>query len=119
MDIKVVTKSERFDHYLVVTDQTILADVIIENYEEHAVQLHFCVFNKNDVGWWYFFKNRLVPELPDDVHHVFMALNKENKARVKLFQSWGFDFKWNDEADMFIFHYHRWNVHGLGKRGKA
>lgn len=97
--------SDRFDSYLVIGKQSeILANIILEHYTPEVAVLHFCVFKINDINWFDYYNEIFKPSLPDTIEHIVIPFKSTSKARIRRFESWGFEFEYKEEEDLYVFH---------------
>ena len=101
--MKIITNDDRFKSNMVMNNEgEIIANVILEHYTSHIVVLHFCVFYKNDIDWHDFIHNKFFTQLPQSIKHVIIPF-KTNSPRLRLFKSWGFEFTYNKQFDLYVF----------------
>lgn len=94
----------RYDSFLIVNKGEILANIILEYFADEVGVLHFCVFKKNDVNWFKYYNETFKPTLPNTVKHIVVAFHPSNKARIRLFESYGMKFEYEESHDLYVFH---------------
>ena len=89
--------------FCAIDDNCVQGVFIYEWIEPRKAILHVVSYCTNPViQWGDYYRDVVTPHMKQYLDIILIALNKEEKAKVRLFRRWGIPLKYNDEHSMYM-----------------
>ena len=86
--------------YGVISDAGLEGVVIYQWPAKRIVNLHVCAFN-NKRDWIKFYRESMMPEIAKHADYHLITLKKHERARLRLFEGYGFEFNWDESLNSY------------------